>query len=241
MSDRRPLGMFDSGVGGLTVFEQVARYLPQESVVYFGDTLNVPYGGRSVRELLAFGDRIIRFFCKKNVKYIIFACNTSSSVSLGFLRERYSVPMLGLVEPAAQEALAATRNKRIGLLATEATVRSNSYAQTLTRLDPEVKVFSQPAPRLVPLVETSRVKSSEAAEAVATYIAPLKEAGIDTLILGCTHYPFFIPMISRLLGPEVRLTDPAVAIAIKAKEELQTEAIEVEPLEESISETTLIV
>lgn len=220
MNDDRPLGLFDSGLGGLTVFEQVVRLLPSESVVYFGDTANVPYGARSVRELVELGDRIIRFLLAKRVKAVIFACNTSSSVSIHILRKKYPVPMFGLVEPGARLAVAVTKRKRIGLLATEATVRSGSYVRAITALDPEVQVFSQAAPLLVPLVESGKVDTPEAEVALQEYLAPLKAAAIDTLILGCTHYPFFAPAISRILGPEVVLVDPAVAIVQEAKEAL---------------------
>ncbi|HIE11862.1 MAG TPA: glutamate racemase [Desulfotomaculum sp.] len=220
MGDRRPIGLFDSGIGGITVFEQVRRILPDESVIYFGDSANVPYGGRPVSELVALGDRIIRFLLSKKVKIVLFACNTSSSVSIGVLRERYPVPMIGLVEPGAQMAVRATRNGKVGLIATEATVKSESYPKAVAAIAPEVRVFSSAAPALVPLVEAGKVDTPEAEEALNVYLAPLKEAGVDTLILGCTHYPFFNPLISRILGPEVVLVDPAEATTIEARKEL---------------------
>ncbi|MEW6173360.1 MAG: glutamate racemase [Bacillota bacterium] len=218
--DNRPVGLFDSGVGGLTVFEQVVRIMPRESVVYFGDTAHVPYGGRSTDDLVQLGDRIIRFLLTQNVKCVIFACNTSSSVSIGILRERYPVPMIGLVEPGAKAAVKATVNKRIGLLATEATVKSGSYPKAIAGFDPGVKVFSEAAPLLVPLVETGRTDTYEAKEALAKYLTPLKQAGIDTLILGCTHYPFFKQYIADILGSEAALVDPAEATVIEAQAEL---------------------
>ncbi|MEW6182743.1 MAG: glutamate racemase [Bacillota bacterium] len=218
--DNRPVGLFDSGVGGLTVFEQVRRIMPRESVVYFGDTAHVPYGGRSTEDLVQLGDRIIRFLLTKNVKGVIFACNTSSSVSIGVLRERYPVPMIGLVEPGAKAAVKATENKRIGLLATEATVKSDSYPKAVAGFAREVKVLSQAAPLLVPLVENGRVDTFEAKEALAGYMTPFKEAGIDTLILGCTHYPFFKRFIAEMLGPGVALVDPAEATVVEAQVEL---------------------
>ncbi|MEW6572789.1 MAG: glutamate racemase [Bacillota bacterium] len=225
MGDQRPIGLFDSGIGGITVFEQVRRILPYESVVYFGDNANVPYGGRPVTELVALGDRIIRFLLGKKVKIVIFACNTSSSVSIGVLQERYPVPMIGLVEPGARMAVAATRNRKIGLIATEATVKSESYPQAVASIAPDVRVFSQPAPALVPLVEAGKVETPEAEDALNVYLRPLKEAGIDTLILGCTHYPFFNPLISRILGPEVVLVDPAEATTVEARRELAKRGI----------------
>jgi glutamate racemase len=220
MNDNRPVGLFDSGLGGLTVFEQVVNMLPCESVVYFGDTANVPYGGREVKELIEIGDRIIRFLVGRGVKYVLFACNTSSSVSIGILRERYLVPMTGLVIPGARSAVAATRNKRIGILATEATVKSGSYPVAIASLDQAVQTFSQAAPMLVPLVEDGKVETPEAKEALAAYLAPLRAAQIDTLILGCTHYPFFTGAIRRILGPEVAMVDPAVAATAEARRDI---------------------
>ncbi|MEW6448361.1 MAG: glutamate racemase [Bacillota bacterium] len=225
MGDRRPVGLFDSGIGGITVFEQVKRVLPHESVIYFGDNANVPYGGRPVSELVALGDRIIRFLLSKKVKIVIFACNTSSSVSIGVLRERHPVPMVGLVEPGARMAVAATRNRKVGLMATEVTVESGSYPKAIAVMAPEVRVFSQAAPALVPLAEAGKVDTPEAEEALNLYLGPLKEAGIDTLILGCTHYPLFSPLISRILGPEVVLVDPAEATVVEARRELANRGI----------------
>jgi glutamate racemase len=229
MGDKRPVGLFDSGIGGLTVFERVTSILPDESVVYFGDTANVPYGGRPVEELVRFGDRIIRFLLQKSVKCVIFACNTSSSVSIGFLREKYAVPMVGLVEPGVRMAAAATRNKRVGLLATEATVKSGSYPRAMAGLDPEITVFSQAAPLLVPLVEAGKTDTPEAEAALTEYLEPLKKAGVDTLILGCTHYPFFAPLISRILGTEVVLVDPAVATVEEAQRVLAEQGMLANP------------
>ncbi|RJX20940.1 MAG: glutamate racemase [Ammonifex sp.] len=220
MNDNRPVGLFDSGLGGLTVFEQVVNMLPRESVVYFGDTANVPYGGREVNELVELGDRIIRFLMGKGVKYVLFACNTSSSVSIGILRERYPVPMIGLVRPGARSAVAATRNKRIGILATEATVKSGSYPEAIASIDPAVQIFSQAAPLLVPLVEGGRVETPEAKKALGAYLAPFREAQIDTLVLGCTHYPFFAGPILQILGEKVAMVDPAVATTAEARREI---------------------
>jgi glutamate racemase len=220
MSDNRPVGLFDSGLGGLTVFEQVVDMLPRESVVYFGDTANVPYGGRNVKQLVELGDRIIRFLMRQGVKYVLFACNTSSSVSIGVLSKRYPAPMIGLVMPGARSAVAATRNKRVGILATEATVKSGSYPAAISSLDPEVLTFSQAAPLLVPLVESGKVETPEAEEALRVYLRPFKEAQIDTLVLGCTHYPFFTGAIRRILGKEIAMVDPAVATIAEAQRDI---------------------
>lgn len=220
MGDLRPVGLFDSGVGGLTVAREVFRLLPHESIIYFGDTAHVPYGPRKPEELIAFARAIISFLVSANVKYIIFACGTNSSLTLPVVRAMYDVPMIGLVEPGAREAAQATRNGRIGIVATEATVKSGAYERAVKTLAPQTIVFARSAPRLVPLVEAGLAQSKEARQAVFEYTRPLKEAGIDTLILGCTHYPFLSPHFRECLGPEVRLVDPAAATVQEARREM---------------------
>lgn len=214
------IGLFDSGIGGLSVAVEVYRQLPAESTVYYGDTAHVPYGPRSAGELIRFAARIVSFLESQGVKYIIFACNTSSSVSLPVLQERCTVSMIGLIKPGVAEALRKTVNRRVGVIATEATIKSGAYQRELKRLDENVQVFAQAAPRLVPLVEAGKADTREAAGAVREYLAPLKKAGIDTLILGCTHYPFLTRLIAGELGPGVRLVDPASATVREAKEEM---------------------
>jgi len=215
------IGLFDSGVGGLTVAVEVYRQLPGEATVYFGDTAHVPYGHRSVSELLKLAGRIVAFLIAQGAKFIICACNTSSSVSLPVLVNTVKVPMLGLIKPAAWEALRLTASGKVGVLATEATVKSGAYERELKKLDPAVCVYSQAAPRLVPLVEAGEIKTPAAAAAVKEYLAPLKKAGIDTLILGCTHYPFLSELIAEELGPGVCLVDPAGAAVRLAAEEIK--------------------
>lgn len=221
MKKARAIGLFDSGLGGLTVAEEVFRQMPGEEVIYFGDTAHVPYGGRSEEELIGFAYAIIGFLIAQGAKYIIFACNTSSSISLGIMRRRYQVPMMGLVEPGAVAAARVTKNKRIGVIATEATVRSGAYQQAIRAVCPGVRVYAQAAPLLVPLVEAGKVATPEAEAALRSYLAPLQAAGIDTLLLGCTHYPFFIPLIKKILGPGVALVDPAAATVSAAKQDME--------------------
>ncbi len=220
MGDLRPVGLFDSGVGGLTVAREVFRLLPHESMIYFGDTAHVPYGPRRTEELIRFAREIIAFLLSSRVKYIIFACGTNSSLTLPVVRALYDVPMIGLVEPGAQEAVKSTRNGRIGIIATEATVKSGAYERAIKSLALETAVFAVPAPRLVPLVEAGLSTSEEARRAVFEYARPLKKAGIDTLILGCTHYPFLASHFTDCLGPEVTLVDPAKATVLRAREEM---------------------
>ena len=221
MDKCRAIGLFDSGVGGLTVSRQVFSLLPVESTIYYGDTAHVPYGPRSPEELVGFADDIIHFLMGQGVKYVIFACNTSSSLSLHLVREKHKVPMIGLINPGAAEAVRQTQNGRVGIIATEATVRSNAYRSAIEHLSPGVKVFSQAAPRLVPLVEAGLSGTAAAREAVQEYLKPLQRENIDTLILGCTHYPFMEEEIRTVLGSSVTLVDPAVATVRAAREDME--------------------
>lgn len=209
MEEIQPIGIFDSGVGGLTVVRFLFTNLPEERIIYFGDTAHVPYGSRTPEEIIAFGDEIVSFLMQFGVKAVVAACNTSSSVSLPYLQEKFSVPILGVLEPGVRAALKVTRNKRVGVIATTATVNSGAYPRAFRRQDPEVEVFAQACPLFVPIVEAGKMETPEAWEAVRKYLAPLKEAGIDTLVFGCTHYPFLAPVIRDVLGPDVKLVDPA--------------------------------
>lgn len=207
------IGMFDSGVGGLSVARELFRQLPGHPLIYLADSAHVPYGDRSPAELLALGNAIVRFLRAAGARCVIFACNTSSAVSLPILRERYAdTPMVGMIDPGARAATAATRNGRIGLLATQATVRSGAYEKAILNYNTEAVVVSQAAPALVPLVEAGRLHDKETLLALEGYLEPLLDAGIDTLVLGCTHYPFLLPLIRRITGPAVQIVDPAVAV-----------------------------
>lgn len=220
MTKSGAIGLFDSGIGGLSVAMEVYRQLPAEATVYYGDTAHMPYGPRSAGELIRFADRIVAFLEGQEVKYIIFACNTSSSLSLPVLKERYQVPMIGVVRPGATEASRKTANRKVGVIATEATIQSRSYEKELKRLDKNIEVYGRAAPRLVPLVEAGETDTPEAVEAVREYLYPLKEAGVDTLILGCTHYPFLTRLIAGEMGPGVQLVNPASAAVRMAKEKI---------------------
>lgn len=209
MDEIQPIGIFDSGVGGLTVVRFLFRELPEERIIYFGDTAHLPYGSRTPEELIAFGEEIVSFLLQFGVKAVVAACNTSSSVSLPHLQKKFPIPILGVLEPGVRAAIRVTRNKRVGVIATAATVNSGAYLRAFERQGPEVKVFAKACPLFVPLVETGRTESPEARDAANEYLAPLKEAGIDTLVLGCTHYPFLAKVIGEVLGPEVKLVDPA--------------------------------
>lgn len=211
MQPVQPVGVFDSGVGGLTVAREISLQLPAETIIYYGDTAHVPYGSRTVDELIGFADAIVGFLIARGVKAIVDACNTTSAVALPYLQNKYNVPIVGVIEPGVAAALQATRNGRIGVLATAATVASNAHRQAILAGDGKVQVFAQACPKLVPLVEAGVVSGPAAAAAVAEYVLPLVAAGVDTLILGCTHYPFLAPLIQEIAGPEVTLIDPAAA------------------------------
>lgn len=210
MRKQQPIGIVDSGVGGLTVARVLLRRLPREKMVYLGDTANVPYGPKSVAELLQITKQNLSFLADQGVKLVIAACNTTSSVSLPILGSMYrEIPVVGVVEPGARAAVRHTRNRRVGVIATEATVNSGAHLRQIQALDPAVQVFSQACPLFVPLVEKGQANSTQAREAARQYLRPLQEQGVDTLVLGCTHYPFLLGVLREVLGPGVSIVDPA--------------------------------
>ncbi|MDI6870461.1 MAG: glutamate racemase [Bacillota bacterium] len=215
-----PIGVFDSGLGGLTVVQEIWRHLPDEEVVYVGDTARVPYGGRSAEEIRCFNREIIGFLLQQGAKLVVFACNTSSALAFPVMQREFPVPMVEVITPGARAAAAATRNGRIGLLATEATVRSGAYVRAILGELPGAQVTAVACPLLVPLVESGRAGSAEAARAVVEYLEPVREAGADTLVLGCTHYPYLRPHLQEQLERGVALIDPAVETARRVGEVL---------------------
>jgi len=205
----RPIGIFDSGVGGLTVVKSLIDRLPGESFIYYGDTANVPYGSKSRAELFKYAHSIIAFLLSREVKTIVVACGTHSSVTLPEVEKTCPVPILGVVKPGARAAVQTTRNGRIGVIATQATVNSGSYTMNIKGIAPAYETFAAACARFVPLVEAGMLSGEETSLAIKEYIAPLLQAGIDTLILGCTHYPFLSPVIAEFSGDDVALVDPA--------------------------------
>lgn len=205
----RPIGIFDSGVGGLTVLRTLIDRLPGEDYIYFGDTANVPYGTKTREQLFDYAHGIIDFLLSHQVKSIVVACGTHSSVTLPEMEAACPVPLLGVVKPGARAAVKATRNGRIGVIATQASVNSGSYANAIKSIDPRYSVHSVACGQFVPLVESGLLNSSATRQAVREYIKPLLDLDIDTLVLGCTHYPFLAPVIEELAGPDVTLVDPA--------------------------------
>lgn len=207
--DKRPIGVFDSGLGGLTAVRQLRRVLPGEDIVYFGDTGRVPYGGRGRDILVRYAEQDIRFLLSMDVKFVLAACGTVSSTYPSERAARLPVPFSGVVGATARAAAAATRNGRVGVIGTAATIRSGSYAAQLKQLLPGVRITARACPMFVPLVENGYVEDGDPVTTliIAQYLEEVRAAGVDTLILGCTHYPLLKKMIGDYMGPEVALID----------------------------------
>lgn len=203
------IGIFDSGVGGLTVLQQIARLLPRELLIYLGDTARYPYGPKSAEVVTQYSCENTDFLMDRGLKMLVVACNTASAVALDTLRERYALPVIGVIEPGAQEAIRRSKNGRIGVIGTKATIASGAYTHALRAIDSSVEIYTRACPLFVPLVEEGWVDNEVARATIALYLGSLKHSGIDTLILGCTHYPLLKKAISAFLGPAVCLIDSA--------------------------------
>src|SRR5688500_14040333 len=224
--DRRPIGVFDSGMGGLTVLHECLVTLPHEDFLYLGDGARLPYGPRPLEEIRRFAAEIAGYLEGQGVKLIVAACNSATAAALPDLQRKLSVPVIGVLAPEAHAAVLATRNRRIGLLATEATVASGRYPALIRALDAGTEVVSVACPRLVPLIEDDDLFGEEITAAVREYAAPLKEADVDTVILGCTHYPLIRPILQRVFGRGVTLVFSAEETAREAAETLARKGIE---------------
>lgn len=209
MSDSRPIGVFDSGIGGLTVVREIMAGVPYESIVYFGDIARVPYGTKSAKAIRSFACQDTRFLLKHDVKMVVVACNTASSVALDELTDRFLLPIIGVIEPSVDAALKATLNNRIGIIGTTGTVLSGSYQRKLSERKNGLTVVSQACPLFVPLVEEGWFDGDVTQRIASVYLKTFLKKKIDTLILGCTHYPLLKPVIKEYFGREVRLIDPA--------------------------------
>ncbi|MCQ2491953.1 MAG: glutamate racemase [Lachnospiraceae bacterium] len=216
-----PIGIFDSGVGGLTVTREIVRQLPYENLIYFGDTARVPYGTKSKDAVIRFSEQICRFLKTKNVKAIVIACNTASALALDVLQKEFDVPILGVVEPGALTANMATRNNRIGVICTRATVKSRIYEQYLHELDPDNVVFTKACPLFVPLVEEGMIEDRVTDDMIRRYLSEFHQYEIDTIVLGCTHYPLLYSPIKRFVGQHVKLVNPAFETAKSLKSLLE--------------------
>lgn len=209
MSDPRPIGIFDSGVGGLTVVRAVLDLVPGEPVLYFGDTARAPYGPRHVEEIRAFAREIAAFLLDRDMKMLVVACNAIESNAIEDLSERASVPLVGVIEPGVRAALRTTRNGRVGVIGTEATIASGAYPRAVAAEDGGVQLVPAACPSFVPHVERGDTTSPELLAAARGYLEPLQDAGVDTLILGCTHYPLLSGLLQRVMGPDVVLVSSA--------------------------------
>jgi glutamate racemase len=241
VSDPRPIGVFDSGVGGLTVLREILRRTPAESTIYLGDNGRAPYGVRPDDEVRRFSMQGLDELVERGVKAIVVACNTSTAVAIGDFRRRYDLPILGVIRPGASAAALATRNRRVGVIATPATVRSRAYFEAIKDENPAVEVYEHATPTLVPLVETGELSGPVAEEAVADALAPLlgqrdtdgefifplpASGAVDTLLLGCTHYPLLRPLIAAATGERIAIVDSATATASSLAELLGINALE---------------
>lgn len=241
MSDPRPIGVFDSGVGGLTVLREILRRAPHESTIYLGDNARAPYGPRPDDEVLRFSTESLDALVERDVKALVVACNTSTAVGIGAFRRRYDLPVLGVIRPGASAAALSTRNRRVGVIATPATIRSHAYFASIKDENPAIEVYEHATPTLVPMVEAGILSGPEAVATVAEALAPLigerdadgesifpRPAGatIDTLLLGCTHYPLLRPVIAAAVGERVAIVDSATATASALAELLVVNGLE---------------
>lgn len=214
----KPIGIFDSGLGGLTVVKAVHKLLPSEDIVYLADTARFPFGNKSKATIEKYSLEISDFLINKNIKILIIACNTASSLGLETVRKKYDLPVLGVIGPGARTAVRATKNKKIGVIGTRATINSRSYNKALELADPDVEVFATPTPLLVSLAEEGWSESDITRQVVQIYLKSLKVDDIDTLILGCTHYPLIKKIIGEIMGDSVCLVDSADALALEARQ-----------------------
>lgn len=220
-----PIGVFDSGVGGLTVVREIMRQIPNEKIIYFGDTARVPYGSKSKDTVTRFSRQIVRFLQTHNVKTIVIACNTASAYALEDLEREIDIPVIGVVKPGAKVASEVTRNGKIGVIATEATIGSKIYSQYITEINKDVTIFGKACPLFVPLVEEGLWQDPVTDEIARRYLAELIDIDIDTLILGCTHYPLIRSTVAKIMGEDVTLVNPAYETARELKKLLKEKGL----------------
>lgn len=216
-----PIGVFDSGVGGLTVVREMIRQLPNENIVYFGDTARVPYGSKSQKTIIRFSEQIIRFLKKKQVKAIVIACNTASALALDAVRDEFDVPILGVVIPGARAAVEATQNYKVGVVGTDATVQSGMYTKVIRGMNPDITVIEKACPLFVPLVEEGFKEHQVTREIIDYYLDSMKKTDIDAMILGCTHYPLLRSKIRAYMGDKIQIVNPAYETAMDLKRLLE--------------------
>jgi glutamate racemase len=221
----RPIGVFDSGIGGLTVAAALRELLPAERIFYVGDTARVPYGGKSAATIERYSLEISRMLLEEGAKLIVVACNTASALAVPSLEEWLDVPVVGVIRPGAVAAVAATRSKRVGVIGTRATVQSRAYERAIHALDPDVQVQAQACPLLVPLIEEGWLEDPVTDDVIARYLDPMLGNGVDTLVLGCTHYPLLHAALERRVGTSVRLVDSARNCALEVRSVLTADGL----------------
>lgn len=204
-----PIGIFDSGVGGLTVLREIRKKLPREKLIYLGDTARVPYGNKSKDTIIRYSIENTKFLMQFDIKLLVVACNTSTATSLKILKENFNIPIIGVIEPGAKKAVEITKNNRVGIIGTEATIKSSAYEEEIKHLNNNISVFSKPCPLFVPLVEEGLLKGEIVDDVIAHYLRFFKSKGIDTLVLGCTHYPLLKKSIAKFFNNEVNIVDSA--------------------------------
>lgn len=226
MEKEKPIGVFDSGIGGLTVVKRLMSVLPKESIVYFGDTARVPYGSKSNETVIEYSIQNTKFLLQKNVKAVVVACNTASSIALNELRRIFDVPIIGMIEPGADMAVKRTRNNKIGVIGTRATISNKAYSNAINKINSGLEIFEKACPLFVPLAEEGWINHKATYEIAEEYLKELREKNIDTLVLGCTHYPILSEVIQIVIGKNVELIDSGVASSEVVKEELQRVGLE---------------
>ena len=226
MANAAPVGVFDSGIGGLTVAHEIIRQLPHERLIYFGDTARVPYGPKSPDTVRRYSREIASYLQGEGVKAIVVACNTATAHALPMLRQELPLPVIGVVEPGARAAMRATRGGHVGVIGTAGTIKSGAYERAIRDIDPDVRISARACPLFVPLIEEGWIDSEATRLVAREYLEPLAEAGVDTLVLGCTHYPLLKPLIAEVMGPDVRLIDSAAETAAEAARVLAERGLE---------------
>ncbi|QXE89748.1 glutamate racemase [Geomonas subterranea] len=221
----KAIGIFDSGVGGLTVLKEVVQTLPQEDTIYLGDTARVPYGTKSPETVIRYSRQIARYLLNRDIKLLVVACNTASAVALAALQQEFDIPIVGVIEPGARAAAAATRTGKVGVIGTAATVASSAYTKAIKRINPDIEVVNRACPLFVPLAEEGWVDNEVTRMTARIYLEDLKAQGVDTLVLGCTHYPILKEVIAQVMGPEVTLVDSAAETARTVARILTTEGL----------------
>lgn len=225
-ASNRAIGLLDSGVGGLTVAREIFKLMPEENIIYYGDTLHLPYGPKDLNLVREYVEEIISYLIKeKKVKAVVIACNTATSAAFDYVKQKFEVPIFGMIQSAAVRAVELSRNKKIAIIGTEGTVKSNAYQNVILEIDSEVKLFAKACPKFVNLVEEGKFDGVEVEKTAHDYLDFLIEAEVDSLILGCTHFPYLTPILSKIMGDKLRLINPAHEMALEVRENLSNLAL----------------